>query len=212
MKKYKTLLFILCIAIYASLSLQSGCSDDPITPIVKVDSNIAIKSGIVVNESQNDNSLCGINLYLLQLETRLSTEKDGHFYDSLGERTNFQIRTGDLVDDKRFAGLQTKFDFIYYDLSKSRFDTLKKMYYDHTVDPLTDFPYNNTDYYILPLTTKPVWAFYLKGRYDYGYNQGRRIYGLLQIDSLYNLNDTFRIKLNIKINKNGTDQFNPNHE
>jgi hypothetical protein len=210
-KTIKILLLTFIVSGFFGLGLITGCNTDnnPIIINPVYDSTILIKNDLVVNEFMNPNSLSGINFYELKLETNNSIYKDAQFYDIGGNRTDFIIRTGDLV--KNYMGLQSKFDFIYYDLSNARFDTLSKMYYDHTVNPLTDFPYATTDTMLVSITNKPVWAFYLKGRFDGGWNQNKKVYGLFQIDSLYLDNDTFRIRLNIKINKNETDQFNPYH-
>jgi hypothetical protein len=212
MKNIKLLLLAFIVTGFFGLGLISGCNseDNPVIVTTTYDSTILLKT-LTAAEPWDANSLSGINFYELKLEATNSIFKDAQFYDSLGERTRFQIRTGDLV--KNFMGIQTKFDFLYNNLSKSRFDTLSKMYYDHTVNPNTDFTYNNTDYYTENMANKPVWSFYLKGRFTGGFNQGKKVYGMFQIDSLY-LNstlDTFKIRLNIKINKNETDQFNPYH-
>lgn len=208
-KTIKILLLTFIVSGFFGLGLITGCNTDnnPIIINPVYDSTIFLKT-LTAAEPWDVSSLSGINFYDLKLEVTSSLFKDAQFYDSLGERTRFQIRTGDMV--KNFMGLQTKFDFLYNDLSKSRFDTLSKMYYDHTVNSNTDFPYANTEYYTVPLTNKPVWAFYLFGRYP-NFNQGKRVYGMFQIDSLYSYQDTFHIRINIKINKNETDQFNPYH-
>jgi hypothetical protein len=211
-KNFRFLSFVFIVLGFISLSLFSSCNSNEviIPPPVVVDSNIHIAT-LTANEPNDVNSLSGINFYDLKLEVTSSIFKDAQFYDSLGERTRFEIRGGDLV--KSYMGFQTKFDFLYNNMPKSSYDTLSKMYYDHTVNPNTDFPFANTDYYTVPLTNKPVWSFYLKGKFDGGYNQGKRVYGMFQIDSLYSNTtlDTFKIRLNIKINKNETDQFNPTH-
>ncbi|HEY5125016.1 MAG TPA: hypothetical protein VIK14_14885 [Ignavibacteria bacterium] len=208
-KTIKILLLTFIVSGFFGLGLITGCNTDVITPPpVVLDTNIHLAT-LTAAEPWDVSSLSGINFYDLKLEITSGPLKDAQFYDSLGERTRFQIRTGDMV--KNFMGLQTKFDWISNNYSKAQFDTLSKMYYDHTVNPNIDFPYANTDYYTVPLANKPVWSFYLIGRYAGGFNQGKRVYGMFQIDSLYLDNDTFRIRLNIKINKNETDQFNPYH-
>jgi hypothetical protein len=209
MKKLTFPLLFIALFISTMYFGGSGCNEDnPIIINPTYDSTILIKT-LTASEPWGDTSKSGINFYELKLEQNNSIYKDAQFYDSLGERDRWAVRTGDLV--KNMMGLQTKFDYFSSDLTKAQFDTVSKIYWDHTINAGTDFPYNATDYYTIPLTVKPVWSFYLKGRFDGNFNQGKKVYGLMQIDSLYNQSGDIYARINIKINKNETDQFNPYH-
>ena len=198
-----------------SFSLMSGScnNDNPVVPpVTKVDSNIVIKKSMLVDETFGPTSLSGIDFYDTTVVTSDDFLKDAKFIDSVGEGTRYNIRSGDLGVLKTLAqGFTTKFWPMFDDLTYQQFDTLSKIFYYSTIDT-TDFVLTSTYYHPYNATVKPVYGIYLSGRKSGGFNGGKIVYGMFMIDSLYKTNDNIEhARLYIKLNKNGQDQFNPNH-
>jgi hypothetical protein len=214
MNKNVLYLFAILMTALVSFSLMSGScnNDNPITPpITTVDSNIVIKKSMVVDETFGPTSLSGIDFYDTTVVTSDDFLKDAKFIDSVGEGTRYNIRSGDLGKlNFRVPGFLTKFWPMYDSMTYQQFDTLSKIFYYSTIDT-TDFVLTSTYYHPYNLTVKPVYGIYLSGRKP-SFNQGRIVYGMFMIDSLYKTNDNVEhARLYIKLNKNGQDQFNPNH-
>lgn len=210
------LLSILLVFAYIALAMFSGqCDKDenPITPPTPTDSNIKIFNDLTVSEFYNNGSYSDVNLYEGKVvRANDDLNRDIHLADSLFASINaFYLRSGDLSLDA--PGYETKFDFKYSSMTQGQFDTLS--YIDvgnRPIDPLIDFPYTMTNSFYTPLSKNSVYSFYLKGRYSGGFNQGKRVYGLLYIDSTWKTaGDTFKLRIDVKINKAEQNQFNPNH-
>lgn len=214
MKKHALYLVIILMTAFVSFSLMSGsCNDEnPVTPVTKLDSSIVIKKNLLVDETFSDTSHSGIDFYDTLVVISSATEKDAKLIDSVGEGTRYNIRSGDLgLFNRLLPGYLTKFYPLYDSITYQQFDTLSKIFYYSVIDTL-DFIRNATYYHQLPLTVKPVYAIYLAERKWRHMNQDRIVYGMFMIDSLYKTNDNIvHARLYIKLNKNGTDQFNPNH-
>ena len=209
-KNYRFISFVFIVTGFICLSLLSSCNEENVItpPPTTLDSNVFIKNNLIVDETAADTSRSGINLYELKTELSLSTEKDAKFIDSVGEGMRFIIRTGDLgLLGKRLPGYTTKFYPMYNNMTQSQFDTLSKIMYYSTLDT-NDFIKNSTYYHPYPLNVKPVYGFYLAQRRWTNQNYGVPVYGMFLIDTLYKTSDSIaHVRLDIKINKGGKDQF-----
>jgi hypothetical protein len=169
---------------------------------------------IIVSEYFDDNSFSAVDLYEGKLIKELMTPqtKDIQLRDSNGTRNNFFFRSGDLA--KRNPGFLTKFGVVSLNMKRKQFDTLTKIpNASSPPDTLYDFTYDPTitPYYFNPYdTTKQCISFYLKGRFPYGLNGYRRIFGMFLVDSVYRtgvLPDTIKVRIKVKINKDGKNNF-----
>jgi hypothetical protein len=147
------------------------------------------------------NSLSSVNLQEGYATNQRNTNRDIDFRDSV-------LLSADL--SSVFPGYETVFSYEFpHDYTRRQFDTLSM--YDvgnRPIDPYTDFPKKSSDIFTIPLLKHPVYAFYLKGRYN---GVDPRIYGLLRIDSVYfDANYYKHIIINVKINTKGNNWFNPN--
>ncbi|MGB9695706.1 MAG: carboxypeptidase-like regulatory domain-containing protein [Ignavibacteria bacterium] len=148
----------------------------------------------------NINSLSSVNLREGYAAYENNIYKDISFRDSV-------FLSSDLVVP---PGYETAFSPEFpYSYTKTQFDTLSM--YDvggRPIDPNIDFPNKSTEVFTVPLSKHPVYAFYLKGRYN---GTEPRIYGLLHIDSVYYDGNYYRHAIiSVKINTKGNNWFNPN--
>jgi len=159
-------------------------------------------NNIHVEHFYNINSLSSVNLREGYAAFEQNIQKDISFRDSV-------FLSADLVS---IPGYETTFSPEFpHSYTKSQFDTLS--IYDvgnRPIDPFTDFPYKSTEVFTVPLSKHPVYAFYLKGRYN---GTDPRIYGLLRIDSVYFDGNYFQHAIiSVKINTKENNWFNPNPE
>lgn len=211
----KALLFSI-VGLYLIFAIfTQGCNtDNPITSNPTYDSTILVFNNIIIDEYFDNNSYSGVNL----LEGKVVTEsdnlnKDIQLRDSSGTSANFYFRSGDLaiLDD---PGYQTKFTPVAYNFTQAQFDTLSSFpYFSNPINPVNDFTEDRTGYFNMPITTSQrVYGFYLKGRYP-GFNNGKKVYGMMYIDSIYQTAGVpkFLVRADFKINKAELNQFNPYH-
>ncbi len=178
--------------------------------------DIMVFNGLVVNESFTGSSFSGVDLLEGKVVTENNPIRDIQFKDSNGTRYNFYFRSGHLsLNNILPAGYETEFSELLGMYTKSQFDTLSKRWdvVGREINPDWDFGYHYTQYFnVFPVgsSLRPVYSFYLKGRYP-GQNQGRRVYGLLLIRDLYydQPNDIYKVIIDVKINKDSKNNFNP---
>jgi len=167
-------------------------------------------NSLAVHEYFNDNSLSAVNLFSGFVIPELNgNEKDIQMRDSAGLSQNFLFRSGDLALDN--PGLKTLFTEPLMngrDFTKQEFDTLSKLYpVTGLLDPVLDFPRNNTWFYTTNLTgLHHIYGFYLKGRYDL--NGWKRVYGMLYINSINVVGTEKQFNIDVKINRAGENDFN----
>ena len=190
-------------------------SDDTTTANFKMYfTNIYTFNNLTVNEYFNDNSFSAVNLYLGKvIQEADGLNKDMQLRDSSGTSHNFFFRSGDLA--LLSPGWETKFSYSLVNPrtaqlthTQTEFDTLSKYYgASNPINPNLDFQNNRTEYFDdnPNFGTKRVYAFWLKGR-----NYVPPTYGLFYIDSVYRSGSEFRVVIDLKINRNGLNLFNPN--
>jgi hypothetical protein len=170
---------------------------------------VFVYNNIKVQQFEDNNTLSNIDLSYFRSVPTSTPIRDIDLRDSSNANISFQFRSSDL--EINLKGLTTRFGKSLGDYSKYDFDTLA-MYYGASV-PLsdsTDFPNDRTPYFYSPLTEHSVIPFYLQGRYTPN-NNLPKIYGLLYIK--YSWRDTgsniFWVLVDVKINKNGENNFIP---
>lgn len=178
--------------------------------------DVMVFNGLVVFESFTGSSYSGVDLYEGKVVTENNPIRDIQFKDSNGTRYNFYFRSGHLsLNNILPAGYETEFSELLGMYTKPQFDTLSKRWdvVGREINPDWDFGYYYTQYFnMFPSgsSLRPVYSFYLKGRYP-GQNGGRRIYGLLLIrDLIYDQpNDIYKVIIDVKINKDSKNYFIP---
>lgn len=210
----KTFLFSI-VGLYLMFALfTQGCNtENPITSNPTYDSSILVFNNIIVDEYFNSTSFSGVDLLAGgRVQESDDLHKDIQMRDSGGTSANFYFRSGDmaLLD----AGFLTKFTPVAYNYTQYQFDTLSKFpYFSNPVDPIVDFTSNETAYFNMPITNpQRVYGFYLRGRFNGGFNSGKKVYGMMYIDSIYQTGGTYKVRIDVKINKAELNQFNPYHE
>lgn len=185
-------------------------------------SDVRIYNNLTVFEFYNDSSLSGVNLYDGLVVKWSDLFKDISFWDSNALRERFYFESGDLKDSERLrkagvkplAGYKTEFSEILGYYTKSEFDTLKKRYGlpgRDSIIALYDFGQDRTIKFTYPLPDKkPVYSFYLRGKYENNLSGGYPVYGLLLIRDLIppsGSQTSWRCIVDVKINKKGRNYF-----
>jgi hypothetical protein len=211
------LILILPLIAFVSLIYISGCDDAGVetkeTPLGN-DSDVVAYNNLSVTYSfngSNDTSYIAVNLWTGQIERDLSSTKDMTLRDSVNTFQNFYFRSGDLTVD--VPGFQTRFYKIFNDYTQVQFDSLKSIDAGTTLDSL-DFTQDDTrggdngvwGYFNAPLTSKPVYSFYLKGKFAAGVT-AKRIYGVIYFKEAVLGTNTFSLTFDVRLNKNGDNWF-----
>ncbi len=185
-------------------------------------SDVRIYDNLTVFEFYNDSSFSGLNLYEGFVVKWSDIFKDVSFWDSNALRERFYFESGDLKDAERLqkagikplAGYKTEFSNILGYYTKSEFDTLKKRYGlpgRDSIIALYDFGQDRTVKFTYPLPDKkPVYSFYLRGKYENNQSGGYPVYGLLFIRDLIppgGGQTSWRCIVDVKINKKGRNYF-----
>jgi len=201
------------------LSFTQGCDDSGMVNNDIPNPNVKSFDSLFIEEdSAAGQSFAGLNLFEGYNTTSLSPNRDvslGGGTDSLG--INFFLRSGILLEKLLDAGYETKFYRFYENLTPQQFDTISYLDAGNNGLDTTDFTQEDTygggewGYFNAPLTSKPVYGFYLKGRRAAGQNYNRRIYGILQPvtsgDRLPNQPYGFWMTFKMRINIAGENDF-----
>lgn len=204
-----TIVFLLasCFGVFTFIS---GCDDSGIIPeeTVKLDTNVIFYYDLEVHEFWNDNSWSGVDLLLGRVVKDSSRMKDARLTDLNGDTTNFYLRSGHLSIDA--PGYQARFNRIY--AHQERFDTITMINVgNRPINPDIDFTSDDTygnaawGYFREGDTLKPVFSFYLKGKYLSVTPQ--RVYGVMLVKQIRRIPGDFYIMLDLRINKNGENKF-----
>ncbi len=199
--------FILAIA----STVYLGCDDaeDPITP-GSTDTNAVNYNNLLISERTIpfDQSMSGVNLFTGNIVQDSSSMKDANLVDSLfaGDSV-FYFRSGEFSDIPNMVpGYKTRFKLVSLISNQSEFDTMKVIPDSDTTLSENDFTMDNTNSFSAPLVFNSVYAFYLKGKYDNNVTT-YPIYGLLYLDEAFNESTGFKLRFDVKINKQGRNNF-----
>jgi hypothetical protein len=196
---------ILCAAIF-----YIGCGDDEINNPPPADTSTVNYNNLIISERTIpfDSALSGVDLYNGTIVLDGSPIKDANLVDSiaLGD-SSFYFRSGNLSDIP-VPGYQTRFAkiFLYSNITQTQFDTIKVIPDSDTSLTENDFNLDATEGFRSPQFTKPVYGFYLKGKYDQNVTT-YRVFGLFYVDSTWYEPSGFKLRFDVKINKAGKNSF-----
>mgnify|MGYP003497992378 FL=1 len=206
MKKL-AILMILCTASI----FYYGCSedDDPINPPAN-DTTAVIYNNLIISERTIpfDDALSAIDLFRGLIVKDSSMYKDANLIDSisLGDSV-YYFRSGELSDfPSSVPGYRTRFKLIMLQASQSQFDTMKVIPDTDTTLTENDFTSDNTGSFSAPLLFNSVYGFYLKGKFDNDVTP-YPVYGMIYLEEAYNESTGFKLRFDVKINKEGRNQF-----
>ncbi|MEO8512471.1 MAG: hypothetical protein ABI543_02815 [Ignavibacteria bacterium] len=203
------------IKYFLMLSLVSvlyyGCSEetDPINPGI-TDTSAANFNNLLISERTIpfDLSLSAVNLFTGLIVQDSSSNKDANIVDSLFANDSvYFFRSGDLSDfPSQVPGYRTRFVLISLNSTQAQFDTMKTIPDSDTTLSENDFTMDNTNSFTAPLLFHSVYGFYLKGKYDNNVTP-YPVYGLLYLDESFNESTGFKLRFDVKINKEGKNKF-----
>ena len=206
MKKL-AILMILCTASI----FYYGCSedDDPINPPAN-DTTAVIYNNLIISERTIpfDDALSAVDLFRGLIVKDSSMYKDANLIDSisLGDSV-YYFRSGELSDfPSSVPGYRTRFKLIMLQASQSQFDTMKVIPDTDTTLTENDFTSDNTGSFSAPLLFNSVYGFYLKGKFDNDVTP-YPVYGMIYLEEAYNESTGFKLRFDVKINKEGRNQF-----
>ena len=206
----KNLFTFILIGIISTVS-YFGCSDNggPVTPTFIANPNVKTFDSIGVEEDSIIASSSGINLTTGMNTPSDSSARDCSLNDAMNAGVNFYLQDG-VLDNSLPAGYEIRFFRVSDNMTASEFDTLSKIHSEAVLDS-TDFTQNSTEfwgYFNAPLTSTPVYCFYLKGRRP---TSTKPIYGIIQpreaTDRTPSAVYGFRMSFRVRINTNGENDF-----
>lgn len=215
MKKINTLVAILAII----FAVVSGCSDTPTNPPSYIDNpNVRSFDSIGVEEdSAAFISRTGLNL--LDGVNTVDTAKlrDCSLNDLNNAGVDFFLQNGELFHNINFAGYEIRFFLVNLNMSKQNFDSLSKITTTgHDTLRSIDFTDDNTasasngGYFNAPLSSTPVFCFWLKGKKD-SLLTAKNVYGIIQPREATDRDPLnaygYRMSFRVRININGDNDF-----
>lgn len=209
----KNLFTFILIGIISSVFYYS-CSDTtgPVTPTFITNPNVKSFDSIGVQEdSAAFQSYTGIDLLAGVRTLDSSRNRDCSLNDLTSSGANFYLQNGEL-DNSLPLGYEIRFFRVSADMSASEFDTLSKVPGYDSLRSI-DFTQNGTEfwgYFNYPLSSKPVYCFWLKGKKDAGITT-KNVYGIIQPRETFDRTPVavygFRMSFRVRINTNGQNDF-----
>lgn len=207
----KCLYTILIITILVTAGI-TGCEDDTVSPPppppvndtsqVNFNNLVISELTIATNTSQS-----AVDLYKGVIVVDSNRIKDANLFTEFTIPPTYYFTSGHSGDNVNlFPGYVTKFRFVYSDLTQAQFDTMKSIPGTDSILTGSEFTIDRTQAFANPLNQRPVYGFYLKGKYDEGYVPNR-VFGVMYIDSTYTEAGGFKLKFDVKINKNSENKF-----
>jgi len=192
---------------------MAGCEDDTITPDPPVNNdtsqvnfnNLVISEGTILFQT----TYSAVDLYKGVVVVDSNRLKDANLLTNFTiADTTYYFASGDIFDNvsSLLAGYQTKFRLMYANLTQAQFDTLQAIPITDSVLSENDFTLEGTQSVGIPLAVKPVYGFYLKGKYDNSYVP-KQVFGIMLIDSTFKDAGGAKVRFDVKINKNAENKF-----
>lgn len=212
--RLKFLKYTASTALVVMFAFIAGCGEttDP-NPIYIDNPNVSFKDSIEVYED----SAAGVTRTGLNLKDLVNTiDTDGLRDCSLQDLNNsgkdFFLQNGELLNSLLPPGFEIRFFQVYTDTNAITFDTLSKVQ-GYTSFVPNDFTQNGTEfggYFNAPLSSKPVYCFWLKGRKD-AVPSSKNIYGIIQPREATDRDPFnvygYRMSFRVRINTNGENDF-----
>lgn len=203
--------FIITLLLCITAGIYIGCSEDedPITPGT-TDTAAANYNDLLISERTIpfDDALSGVDFFRGIIVQDSNRYKDANLIDSIGLGDSvYYFRSGDLSDfPVSVPGYRTRFKLIMLQASQSQFDTMKVIPDTDSALTENDFTSDNTESFRAPLLFNTIYGFYLKGKYDNNVTP-YPVFGMLYLDESYNESTGFKLRFDIKINKEGKNRF-----
>lgn len=180
--------------------------------------NVRSYDSVNIQEDSALSNFSTMNLYVGTNGLWNNGDRDCSLADSSSSGKNFYLRTGILLN-MFAAGYETKFFLVKSDLSSSAFDTMSAVYdnigsafdtTDFTQDDTYGTPSAPWGYFNAPLTTHPVYCFWLKGKHAAGVTT-KNVFGIIQPREATDWSPSavygFRMSFRFRININGDNDF-----
>jgi len=217
--KHKQIFSFLAGSLFLLFAISvSGCDeDDPLGGGGSFNPNVRVFNNISVEEDSSAfSSYYGINLFTGEAVTGGDPNRDAALQDQSNNGDYFYLTSG-IYDQLIQPGYETRYFQVYPNLLPADFDTMTAVYSGiGSSFGLEDFIEESTapwGYFTTSsvASVKPVYCFWLKGRYDTGQNGGRHIFGIIQPVEAYDYFPGqvygFRMKFRARININGENDF-----
>ena len=194
----------------------AGCSDTTTDPTTTIDNpNVTSYDSIGVDEdSAAFYSYTGMNLLNGFNTLDTANSRDCSLNDLNNSGRDFFIQNGQFLNNPLPSGYEIRFFRVYSDLTSQSFDTLSRIYTTgHDSLRTIDFTEDGTGswgYFNAPLSSAPVYCFWLKGKKDAGLTF-RNVYGILQPREASDRSPFtvygYRMSFRVRINTNGDNDF-----
>lgn len=214
----KTMLKILKLTVPAGIAVFfaviSGCgTTDPVTPVLVNNPNVKVSDYIeVFEDSAAFVTHTGINLLGGVNTVDSSSLRDCSLNDLNNSGVDFFLQNGQL-DKLLPGGFEIRFFRVDPNMTSVAFDTLPKIQGYDTLRSI-DFTQDNTyggspsapwGYFNAPLSSTPVYCFWLKGKQSAGIT-ALPVYGIIQPieatdrnpGAVYGYRMSFKVRINIK--------------
>ncbi len=213
-KNFKIVTSIFFIAAFA---LFTGCDDESTDPNTSYEDNpnvFSFDSVGVDEDSAAFYSYTGLNLLSGSNTLDTAASRDCSLNDLNNLGMDFFLQNGQFLNKPLPSGYEIRFFRVYSDLSVQSFDSLSRIYTTgHDSLRAIDFTEDGTSawgYFNAPLSSAPVYCFWLKGKKDAGITL-RNVYGILQpreaSDNTPFVVYGFRMSFRVRINTNGDNDF-----
>jgi hypothetical protein len=213
--KYLSVLFL-----YFGLAGIIGCDDSGVVPEVPapVYHYVFIYKNVTMTylfTAPNDSSNMGVNL-LLGVTTKPGDSSKDMELTGTSSNSNFYLRSGDL--SPYALGFKTLFNRPYADMSSSDFDTVTVIPNSDSLLTPADFTQDYTSYwgyFNIGQLTKPVFSFYLAGKYNLNQSGSLRVFGVFHVKEVQNYYSSIyhsygvKMTIDIKVNRGGKNSFIP---
>jgi hypothetical protein len=215
MKTKLKLILSTLIPLAVFFAVISGCDDSGTNPTTSYIDNPNVKTfdSIGVDEDAIAfQSYTGIDLLTGRTTIDSSGSRDCSLQDLNNAGNNFYLQDGVYdFNDMRSSGHEIRFFRVDPDMSAYTFDTLSQVPGYTSFNP-NDFTQNSTEnwgYFNAPLSSYPVYCFWLKGKKDAGITS-KDVYGIIQPREATDPSPgpyDFRMSFRVRINTNAENDF-----
>jgi len=196
------------------LAIASGCSDSSTNTPTYIDNPyVETFDSIGVDEdSAAFQSYTGIDLLTGSTTIDSSGSRDCSLNDLNNAGIDFFLQNGELLNSLLPPGYETRFFRVDPDMNVTTFDTLTKVpgYVSFSPEDFTQNGTENWGYFNAPLTSYPVYCFWLKGKKDAGITV-KNVYGIIQPREATDRDPVnvygYRMSFRVRINTNGENDF-----
>lgn len=213
--KLKIHLFSIAALFSIMLMAVAGCNEDPNDPNTTFIDNPNVRSYDSIGVEEDSvafQSYTGMNLLDGFTTIDTAASRDCSLNDFQNSGVNFSLENGQLFADNMPPGYEIRFFQVSPDMTEFTFDTLSAVPGYTSFSP-NDFTQNGTEtwgYFNAPLSTTPVYCFWLKGKKDAGVTSND-VYGILQPREATDNSPLtvygYRMSFRVRVNTNGDNDF-----